>query len=318
MARVLLTGASSFSGLWIAEALAAHGHVVTAPLKRDLSDYSGLRRERVERLAGVVEIVASAPFASRVFLDLIEAREFDVLAHHAADIPNYRAADYDVGAGVARNIDGAQETFRALARRGGRAVVTTGTTFERGEGGGGPDDLALSPYGLSKTLTNEAFRHFARWEGLGFGKFVIAAPFGPLEEGRFAWSLMQSWFAGRSGEVRTPRYVRDNIPTPLLGEAYAALVAALMSGAGEEHVGRPQGFVGTQEAFARRLAMEMAPRLGLDCAIVATPQPTLVEPEVRINSQPWLDTAWDAPKFWDDYAAYYRRIAASGLLQAPA
>lgn len=318
MAQVLLTGASSFTGLWIAEALAARGHQVVAPLLRSKADYSGLRGERVARLAGAAEIVFQAPFGAAAFLELIENRRFDLLAHHAADIANYRSPDYDAIAGVARNVEGARETFRALARRGALAVVATGTAFESGEGGEGPEALAVSPYGLSKSLTNEAYRHFARWEGLGFGKFVIAGPFGVLEEGRFVWSLMQSWFAGRPGEVRAPRYVRDNIPVPLLGRAYADLVDAMTAAPGAERVARPQGFVGTQEAFGHRLAAEMAPRLGLACAVEVWAQPVLAEPEVRVNAEPCLDQDWDEPGFWDDYAAYYQRIARDGLLGAPA
>ena len=318
MARVLLTGGSSFTGLWIAEALAARGHAVVAPLKRGLSDYSGLRGERVARLAGAAELVFEAPFGSGPFLDLIEGQRFDLLAHHAADIPNYRSADYDVVAGAARNVEGAREVFRALARRGAGAVVATGTAFESGEGGEGPGALAVSPYGLSKSLTNQTFRHFARWEGLGFGKFVIAGPFGVLEEGRFAWSMFQAWFAGRAGEIRAPRYVRDNLPVPLLGRAYADLVEAMLAGPGGDQVARPQGFVGTQDDFGRRLAAEMAPRLGLACATEAWAQPELAEPEVRINSEPCLTEDWDERGFWDDYAAYYQRIARDGTLSAPA
>jgi UDP-glucose 4-epimerase len=316
VARILLTGASSFSGLWIAEALAAAGHEVTAPLKRQEADYSGLRAERVARLKRSADAVFDAPFGSARFLDLA-ARGVDLLAHHAADIPNYRSADYDVMAGVARNTEGLEAVFRACARAGARAAVVTGTTFEAGEGGGGAGDLAVSPYGLSKTLTNEAARHFAPWSGLGFGKFVVAAPFGVLEEGRFAWSLFQAWFDGRPGQVRTPRYVRDNIPAPLLAAAYAGLTARLLDGAGTAF-GRPAGFIGTQAAFAERLAAEMRPRLGLPCEVDSLPQPELAEPERRVNSDPAIPPDWDAAAFWDDYAAYYRRLAETGRLAAPA
>lgn len=317
MAQVLLTGGSSFTGLWIAEALVARGHAVVAPLRRSRSEYSGLRGERVSRLSGVAEIVFEAPFGSGRVLDLIDGRQFDALLHHAADIPNYRSLDYDVIAGVARNVEGARGIFQALARRGARAVVATGTVFESGEGGQGPGALAVTPYGLSKTLTNETFRHCAGWAGLGFGKFVIAGPFGVLEEGRFAWSLCQAWFAGRPAEIRTPRYVRDNIPVPLLALAYADLVDTMLADPNEERVARPQGFVGTQEAFGRRLAAELAPRLGLACVLEVLAQPLLIEPEIRVNSQPCLGQEWDEIRFWDDYAAYYQRIAREGLLVAP-
>ena len=63
MARILLTGASSFTGLWIAEALAAAGYEVVAPLTRDADAYPGLRGERVARLAGS---------AARVFAEQIK------------------------------------------------------------------------------------------------------------------------------------------------------------------------------------------------------------------------------------------------------
>ena len=47
--RILLTGGSSFTGLWFARSLAARGHTV---LRRSgASDYSGLRGERVAELA---------------------------------------------------------------------------------------------------------------------------------------------------------------------------------------------------------------------------------------------------------------------------
>ncbi len=317
MADILLTGASSFTGLWIAEALASAGHAVTAPLKRPASDYSGLRRQRVERLGRSAEVIFDTPFASQALLALVASRRFDLLGHHAADIVNYRSADYDPAAGFSRNVDGADAVFEAFSRSGGRAVIATGTAFEPGEGGEGPEALAVSPYGLSKGLTNQALRHMARWRGLGFGKFVIAGPFGRLEEGRFAWSMFQAWFDDRPGVVRTPRYVRDNIPAPVLAAAYSGLVHRMLAGA-EDLIARPQGFVGTQEAFGRRLAAAMAPRLGRACAIESMDQPRLDEPETRINSEPAFAPGWDEAAFWDDYAAYYQETAAAGLLAAPA
>ncbi|MBA4010735.1 MAG: NAD(P)-dependent oxidoreductase [Phenylobacterium sp.] len=317
MAKILLTGGSSFSGLWIAQALAAAGHQVSAAVTRPRADYQGLRAERVARLETFAQVVYEAPIASPAFLSLVQGGH-DLLAHHAADIPNYRSASYDPVDGFVRNIAGVEAVLDAFADAGGRAVVATGTAFEAGEGGPEGGDLAVSPYGLSKSLTNETVRHMARWRGLRFGKFVVAGPFGPLEEGRMVWSLMQRWFEGEAGVVRTPRYVRDNIPVPLLAHAYVRLAETLLDPAADtEAVARPSGFVGTQEAFARRLAAAMAPRLALACEIDVLPQPDLAEPLVRVNDQPWLP-GWEEAGFWDDYAAYYQRVAASGLLSAPA
>ncbi|WP_374658824.1 NAD-dependent epimerase/dehydratase family protein [Phenylobacterium sp.] len=317
MAKILLTGGSSFSGLWIAEALAGAGHELVAAVTRPTTGYDGLRAERMERLAKIAQVVYAAPVASPAFLELAGAGH-DVLAHHAADIPNYRSASYDPVEGFVRNIAGVQAALETFAGAGGQAVIATGTVFEGGEGGAG-DNLAVSPYGLSKSLTNEAVRHMARWRGLRFGKFVVSGPFGPLEEGRMVWSLMQRWFEREAGVVRTPRYVRDNIPVTLLARAYAALVEELLdSDSPAEKIARPSGVVGSQEAFARLLATELGPRLGLACQLQILAQPELVEPLSRINDQSWLAPGWADDGFWDDYAAYYQRVAASGLLSAPA
>ena len=62
----------------------------------------------------------------------------------------------------------------------------------------------------------------------------------------------------------------------------------------------------------------MGPRLGLACEVGVLAQPQLSEPLVRINDEPCLGAGWDEGGFWDAYADYYRRVAAGGLLSAPA
>lgn len=316
MAAILLTGATSFSGLWIAQALARAGHQVSAPVRRGRDDYAGIRRERLRALSEVAEVIFAHPIESPQFLELSASRAWDVLAHHAADIAGYRSPDYDVSAGLARNTEGAGPVLSALSRGGLRAVVVTGTSFEAGEGGSATDILAASPYGLSKTLTNQYWRHAVRWRGLRFGKFVIAAPFGPWEQGRLTWSLFQSWLSGAAAVVRAPHYVRDNLPACLLAEAYAGLVAQLLDGNTDERIARPAGFVGPQGGFARRVALEAEARLGRSCPVEDRPDLAPDEPLVRVNAGPSLVRGWNDPTFWDGYVAYYQDLQARGLLDA--
>lgn len=319
MARILLTGASSFTGLWIAEALAAAGHEVAAVLTRPEGAYPGLRGERVARLAASAERIFETPLDSDRFRDLARTAQFDLFAHHGADIPGYRSPDYNVAAGVARNLAGAEAAVRAAADGGCRALVSTATVFEPGEGGDGPAAPAVSPYGLSKGLTGQALAGFAADAGLSFGRFVIANPFGVLEEGRMAWSLFQAWFRGEPGRVLTPAYVRDNQPVPELASAYARLAARLLEASAPERLdARPSGLAGPQGDFARRLAAEAAPRLGLACDLVLNDQVDFPEPRVRINDEPCLPPGWTGEAFFDDYTAYYARLSTEGRLNAPA
>jgi len=90
--RILLTGGSSFTGLWFARSLAAKGHTVVASLRG--SDYSGLRGSRVALLRRVAEVVEDCPFGSARFLDLAGTGSWDLLCQHAAQTGDYRNPDF--------------------------------------------------------------------------------------------------------------------------------------------------------------------------------------------------------------------------------
>src|ERR1700726_4315062 len=78
--KVLLTGASSFTGYWFAHELHRVGRHVVAPLRGAVSDYqNGPRAERVRRLSSMAEVVEAAPFGSDRFMEVVKGAEFDVL-----------------------------------------------------------------------------------------------------------------------------------------------------------------------------------------------------------------------------------------------
>ena len=215
--RVLLTGGSSFTGLWIAEALARAGCEVLAPLLRERAAYGGVRLERVRRLEQCAAVTFARPFGSEAILaDIRASGGIDVLANHAAHVTGYRDPAFDPIDAVARNTAGLPETLVALREVGAKLVILTGSVFEAGEGGDGPTAPSVTPYGLSKTLIREAFDNQVAGGRPGVGRFVIPSPYGPFEERRFGWHLFRSWFAGETPLVRTPLYVRDHLPPPQL------------------------------------------------------------------------------------------------------
>jgi nucleoside-diphosphate-sugar epimerase len=312
---VLLTGASSFTGMWIAEALAAAGFQVIAPLRRPRADYAWLEESRIVRLERAAEVVFACPFGSEPFLDLIRTRAgIRALAHHAADVAGYRDPGFDAVAAFERNMAGAAATLQLLAERGARALMVTGTVFEQGEGGPSESPLAVTPYGLSKTLTNIAFQHYADAAGLTYGKVVIPSPYGPYEQQRFPWYLFRSWFADETPQVRTPFYLRDHLPAPRLARAYADHLAALLADPGVAAVHRPSGWIASQGDFARKVAREAGARLGRECPVSSGQQGEFPEPRTRVNTDPCTDEGWDEARFWDDYVTWYAGLKAAGRL----
>lgn len=307
--KVLLTGASSFTGYWFARELAAGGHHLVAPLTRGKDDYSGIRGERVAQLSGFAEIVWSARFGEGRFMGLLD-EPFDLLCHHAARVTDYRSPDFDVVAALAENTYNLRQALVVMQRNGLRGVVLTGSFFEADEGAGDPPLRAFSPYGVSKAVTAQVVRHWCSVMNLPLGKFVIPNPFGPFEEPRFCSFLLDSWRKGDVATVRTPRYVRDNIHADLLAKAYRKFVEATPGGSSFSRV-NPSGYVESQGAFAQRFAREMGPRLGLDARVALAEQKDFSEPMMRVNTQP-LDgdvLGWSEAGAWDGLADFYREKA---------
>jgi UDP-glucose 4-epimerase len=309
--RILLTGASSFTGYWFARALAEAGHEVVAALRGARTGYTeGVRAQRVAALAEVAEIVDGCAFGDAAFLELASSRKWDLLCHHAARVGDYRSPDFDVGGAVAENTRALPAVLRAM--RGLSGVVLTGSVFEQDEGAGNTPLQAFSPYGLSKGLTAQVVRYWCAQTGVPLGKFVIPNPFGPLEEPRFCAYLIRTWKAGQVAEVRTPDYVRDNIHVDLLARCYADFAAGVAGGA--PYAKRnPSGYVEQQGAFAQRFAREIARRTGMECPVVLGRQTEWTEPATRINTEPAATlVAWDESAAWDAVVEQYAlaRVAA--------
>ena len=311
--KVLFTGASSFTGFWFVGRLAAAGAQVTAALRGSPASYAGVRAERAQWLAPWAEIVPDCAFGSEGFLDLIRTRNFDVVCHHGAEARDYRSADFDVLASVAANTLNLRTTLKLFAERGGKALVATGSVFEAHEGVGPSPRRAFSPYGLSKSLSWEILSHECATLGVPASKFVIANPFGPFEEPRFVAHAVERWSKGEALEVRTPRYVRDNIHIDLLSMAYARFVGEAAAGGSGRRFG-PCGYRETQAAFAERLARELGPRLGVASRVRHAEQTDFAEPLARVNADMIDATAygWDEGKAWDALAGYYRQRGLGG------
>ena len=310
--RVLLTGASSFTGCWFAEALAQHGASVLATTRRQLAAYPPAERARLAkvRTAGV-ELVPGAAFGDAQFLAILrEEGPFDLLAYHGCEVGDFRRPDYDPLAALESNAREAAAVADALAAGGGKGVIVTGSIFEPDEGAGCERRPAFNAYGLAKQLTWQTLRFRAEQAGLAVGRFVVPHPFGPLEKNGFTSQLASAWLAGAAADIRHPQLVRDFIHVDLLATAYARFCNEIVKG---RQAGKlaPSGYVGSLAALAQLIASELQPRLGRPCAVrIADPPEPADEPLCRCNTDALgsLAAEWPFGRSWDRLAEFYSRL----------
>ena len=304
--RILLTGASSFTGTWFARTLAERGHEVHGTLQRPAADYGPAQQARFAFMESAgVRLLTSHPFGHDAFFRTLEDG-FDVLCLHGAHVHDYRSLDFDIAGAVHANTLNLRQMVNTAKRAGAGRLVVTGSVFEEGEGAGEPPLGAASPYGLSKGITWALFRAYCERAGLPSAKFVIPNPFGPYEEPRFCAYLMRCWAARQVARVHTPSYIRDNIPVRLLAAAYADLISRAEA-ADPILFARPSFYVESQGSFAQRFAREIGPRLGLEPPLSFAVQTEFDEPRMRVNTDRAI-TDWDEAGCWDELAAYYRAV----------
>jgi len=308
--NILLTGGSSFSGLWFAEALAERGHQVIAPLLHAESAYEGLRRTRIEHLEKISQPIFECAFGSETFLQLLKHQgPFDLFCHHAADVTDYKSPQFNFASALTSNTLNIQKVMEELKAQGCHKVLLTGSIFEQREGAGSDPLSAISPYGLSKGLTSDVFAYFTELYQIHFGKFVIPNPYGPFEEGRFTSYLAQCWLKGEKAQVSFPSYVRDNIPISLLAKSYAVFAETLPNTPGATKLNpsfRPE----SQGNFVLAFANELKTRFGQPCECSFSKQTAFPEPKIRINNDSLDPKAlnWNETQAWDDLATFYLNI----------
>lgn len=311
--KILLTGGSSLTGYWFAEELKAQGHDVLCTLTRvSVEAYRGEKSEvRVARLAEHFQIAWGIEFGTAKFCELLKSQNFDVIGFHGSHIPDYRSPTFNIAESVAKNLNNIQGVFQIL-EKAKTPFVLTGTLFEQNEGEAGRACEAATPYGLAKGMISDCFRYFSLKYGVPMGKFIIPNPIGPLEDKKFTYYLMDCWRKGEKAFVKTPLYVRDNIPVKLLAKAYASSLSQIASRKeqGAIEVFRPSCYVESQGDFTARMAREMKSRTGWACDFELGVQTDFFEPLKRVNTDLALQMF---PQFseqaaWDELAGFYRRI----------
>ncbi|MBN4056156.1 NAD-dependent epimerase/dehydratase family protein [Rhodothermus sp. AH-315-K08] len=226
MARVLVTGGAGFIGSHISDALVEKGHEVHV-----LDDLSSGRRENVPDGAALhVMDVRSSDAA-----DLLQATQFDVLVHHAAQMDVRRSVSdprYDADV----NIGGLINLLEAGRKNGlGKVVFASTGGAIYGEPEYVPQDEAhtlkpLSPYGIAKLSCEKYLFFYAEQYGISYVALRYGNVYGPRQnphgEAGVIAIFSQRLLAGQQAVINGDGLqTRDYV---FVGDVVAANLAAIV------------------------------------------------------------------------------------------
>lgn len=219
--RVAVTGASSFTALWICKALTSAGYFVDALLHQPIEHYAGVQKERLrilkdERLRLHVNLAAE----KGDFEDWIKENKPTVWIHHHHHMENFRDHNYDLAKADLRCVRPLNAIIKALAENGCRRLIYSGSYLEND-----PDcEVSFaqnSPYAQSKQKVWQSLLRLSRNLNLPISKIVIPNPIGPLENAdRLIPTLIRKSIYG--GEVTLVGHNRMaiNLPVDRLAQEY--------------------------------------------------------------------------------------------------
>jgi len=234
--RIAVTGGAGFIGSHIVDAFLAAGHDVL--VVDSLWSHGGGRRENVPDIASFVHMDIRDEGLHGVF----EKFKPELICHHAAQHSvaiGSRDPQYDAQV----NVIGMLNVLESAVKCGAKKVIFASSAATYGDVETVPVDektpqKPISPYGITKMVTEHYLRFFKAEHGLEYTALRYGNVYGPRQDPNGEAGVIAIFipkFLARAG-VRIDwdgEQTRDYI---YVGDVVAANVAALTKGAGEIYV----------------------------------------------------------------------------------
>jgi hypothetical protein len=300
MARVVVTGVSSYTGACIAGVLSARGHEVVGVCRRQPGEYEQLatRRLALARAAGAGLVFG---LEATAFPEWAKGQRLDAWIHHHHPMENFRSEAYEVERAQQQVLASIPDLMTVLASRGARLVVYSSTYFEPGEGGQAAG-AQVTPYAALKASVYAHIQAACAGLGLTLSRVVIPAPSGALENAdRLTPQLLGAARSRREFQLRSPDSIMDVIPGEALAESYAEVVErGLCSSIGLTR--RPSGLVTSAADWASAVDLHIARPRGWRLDLKVPPLLERTQP-VRFENPAEERVPVDWQAFFSRYAA---------------
>lgn len=274
--HVLLSGASSFTGMHITTALTDAKINVAVTFRRTLSEYGGLKAERISLLSKARKLEAS-PIGSPSFSQCIRSFKPDIYIHHGFDTTGYNQPGFPLRSRIESALHNMDTVCLTLSREGCKGIVYSDSIFS---GCGSiicDGTVPFSPYGKAKLEIGNRLERLCKKHQLQFWRVVIPNPIGVLDNPKLLKHVFNAWKRKQTPTLFSPHLIRDNLPVGVLAKHYLKVCEYILEG--RSGISNPSGWVCSVQELVERAGREWTGRTGL-----AAP----VRIEVKHDSQPIL------------------------------
>jgi len=224
---VIVTGASSFVGMHLAETFASAGWRVVATCSRERTQYDGIRAERLARLVDRTSLRTLDLRDNAAISTVVAETAPKLWVQHAGYAENYGSLDYDLVAGAAVNLAPLSTIYAALARSG-CGVIITGSSMEyaASDQANREDDICWpdTPYGLSKLSETLVARQLSLRHGVETRVARLYIPFGSFDSPKKLLSLVATALSeGKPVDLSPCEQRRDFTTVADVCQGYLAL-----------------------------------------------------------------------------------------------
>jgi len=288
MAKCVITGSTSFSGIWFTKTMLDQGWECVA-----VTQNSKVLSPAVEkRLNWIRKDYPNFEFVQ--LENLPNYKDVDVVCLHGTATFDYRNPNFEIEEALKQTLKVSEMIINLFPKA---YFIHTGTFSEPNESFGDDNRTSFNPYSTSKQLIYE--KHKEKVVSGKLLKYVMPNPFGPLENHKFTGYLIQEWSSGKIPVIKTPNYIRDNVPIDLLARHYTSTINEFLN-SGDVRTVWPSKYVESNLAFAERYARKFESYTGIHVELSAPQHHEYLEPRFRVNQNYCEDIVknWDEDLSW--------------------
>ncbi len=300
--KILFVGCSSFTGYHFVKILSKNRrNEIFCTLTKKKNSYNSIRGLRINLLNKInnIKLIEGVKFGDKKFLKTLKKSDFKIICLHHAETSNYNDdKKFNFKNSIKKNTFNIDKVFKLLKKN--TKIIISNTIFQDISS---KNYSAVNKYGKSKSIAYEQIMKACSKYKLNYKSLFITNPWGPYEEKKLNYYLMNSWLNNNDVTIKYPKYIRDNIHIHKLSKNFKSIVYS--NSKKKEYF--PSGYCTSNEIFVKALKKKFERYFKTKVSLKFTYGLKHIQPLVRVNGRVIKNKIIFKEEL-DEYFDYYKKL----------